>query len=53
MTKEWGVKWEAIGAFREEVHAKKSREVAEETLERSAFPGVVVCREVTDWEVPA
>jgi hypothetical protein len=50
MSREWGVKWEALSpAFPEDIHLKQSREVAEAALEGSAFPGVVVCREVTEW----
>lgn len=54
MTREWGVKWEALSpAFPEEVHRKSSREGAEHALQSSAFPGVVVYREVSEWQEEA
>jgi len=53
VTEEWGVRWEAIGAFPEEVHPKPSKAAAMNALGSSAFPGVVVRREVTEWEAAA
>jgi hypothetical protein len=54
MNQEWGVKWEALSpALPEEVHIKKSKDEAESALTGSAFPGIVVCRDVTDWRAAA
>ena len=52
MSMEWGVKWEALSpAFPEEVHPKKSREEAADALKSSVFPGAIVGREVSEWQV--
>lgn len=52
MTYEYAVKWDAIGpGWPEDIHLKESCAMAESAIASSAFPGVVVRRTVTEWEV--
>jgi hypothetical protein len=49
---EYGVKWDSIGpGWPEDIHMKASRAEAERAIFTSAFPGVIVRRTVTDWDV--
>lgn len=48
---QWAVQWDAVGpAWPQEVHLKESHEDAASSIAKSAFPGHIVKRTVTDWE---
>lgn len=48
---QWAVKWEPLSeAYPERIDVKATEEAAREAIAGSAFPGVVVSREVSPWQ---